>query len=322
MTTLIDKDFPNYLLDIFAFDLVGPIEQVHNTKICLFKHRETGKDFYVRFPAENPQDPVSSQRRFLNEIWIQIRLRHPAIQFFRGFTLSRDVSVKGESYSSSLFFENDSVMSLQDMIDLELKNQAPPEWTPTKKSCVVFGLAAALKYIHSLRIIHNNIKTTKILLNKDYEPLLSDFSNAAIVQSPTDGCLTTYNVGTLAWKSPEMINERPYTLPSDVFAFGQIVHSIMSLKLPFPQTMANKDVQEQLSNWDQDTILERSKGLEQFEDGYLAIYQTAVFEDPDERPSMEQFYDEMVTNDALVYPGTDIAEYRQYCNKITSFVQA
>lgn len=313
MKSFVDNDFPGYLLDMNEFEPVGPLEEVSHTKICLFRHIKFGKEFYVRFPPESDNIPAA-QRKFLDEVWIQIRLRHPAIQLFRGFSLPRD----GIKFPAAFFFDHDDVMTLQDIIDLEIENKAPPEWNPTKKSCVIFGITAALKYVHSQHIIHNNIKTTKILLNKDFEPMLSDFSNAAIVSSCTDGCLTKKS-GTALWRSPEMFNNEPYTLPSDVYSFGQVIHSIVTLKYPFPSKINYNDLEIKIRQWSDDSILEASKDFPpEFEGGYLDVYQTAVLPNPADRPKMEQFYEALLNND-IVFPGTNMEEYRNYCNRIAKY---
>ena len=313
MKTFVDNDFPGYLLDMNEFEPIGPIEVVGHTKMCQFRHIKYNKDFYVRFPPESDNVPAV-QRRLLDEIWIQIRLRHPSIQLFRGFTLPRD----GVKFPAALFFDYNYLMTLQDVIDLEIQNKAPPEWTPTKKSCVVFGLTAALKYVHSQHIIHNNIKTTKILLNKDFEPFLSDFSNASVVSSCTEGCLTKKS-GTAMWRSPEMYNNDPYTLPSDVYSYGQVIHSIVTLKYPFPSKIESNDLEYQIRQWSEESIENASKDFPpEFEGGYLDVYQTAVLPNPADRPMMEQFYEALLNND-IVYPGTNMEEYRNYCKKITQF---
>lgn len=313
VNSFVQNDFPGYLLDMNEFEAVEPVEQISYTKICKFQHMKLKKDFYVRFPPESDDIPAS-QRKFLDEVWIQIRLRHPSIQLFKGFTLPRD----GVPYPAALFFDYEGSMTLQDVIDLEIQDKSPPEWTPTKKSIVIFGITAALKYIHSLHIIHNNLKTTKILLTKDFEPRLCDFSDASVVQSCVEGCLTRES-GTTIWRSPEKSSGRPYTLPSDVFAYGQIIHSIVTKKLPFPSSMSTHEVKEQLLEWNDDLILEASKDFPpECEQGYLAIYQTAVLPNPEDRPTIEQFYKALLDDD-IVYPGTDMKVYREYCNKLKKY---
>lgn len=49
------------------------------------------------------------------------------------------------------------------------------EWNATKKLICIFGVASAMQYLHSHRILHRDLKSENILLTKDFLPKLSDF---------------------------------------------------------------------------------------------------------------------------------------------------
>jgi serine/threonine protein kinase len=60
------------------------------------------------------------------------------------------------------------------VIRRELFDDRVSGWNSTKKSICIFGLAAALRYLHSRELVHRNVKLTNVLLNKNFEPFLCD----------------------------------------------------------------------------------------------------------------------------------------------------
>ena len=313
MSTFASSDFPGYLLDMNEFEEVEPIELVTRTMHVIYKHIASNKLFHVRFPPiQDSPDIVQAQRLFLGEIWILIRLAHPCIQAFRGFTLARDNVIAPDA----LFFNFHGKLTLQDLIDQEIEGTAPPEWNGTKKSIVLFGLTSALARLHSMRIIHRNLKPMKILLNDNYEPVLTDFSNATVL--PVGEKAYDYHFGTAMWRSPEMALEKPYDLFSDVFTYGQIVRTMVTLKAPLD---SYQNVREFFENYSDEEQLENQFPDELKESALEAIFQTSCVLNPEERCEISQYYDFLKNpddNPSVLFPGTDIKEYKKYVEKITS----
>jgi len=55
------------------------------------------------------------------------------------------------------------------------------DWPTRQKICV--GIAKGLAYLHEeskLKIVHRDIKTTNVLLDKDLKPKISDFGLAKL----------------------------------------------------------------------------------------------------------------------------------------------
>ncbi|OHT07518.1 hypothetical protein TRFO_05134 [Tritrichomonas foetus] len=308
-TNYISKDFPGYLLNIEEFTPVEAIEVVGSTMNAVFIHNETGRKFHVRFPPiESSYDVVKAQRQYMSEVWMSMRVRHPCIQLFKGFSLLRDCENERTQFTSGLFFDYHGNLTLQDLIDAEIRGEAPSGWTPTKKSCVIFGITAAINYLHSMRVMHRNLKTTKILIDENFEPVLSDLSDAIVLQ-PDEMC-ADYNVGTMLWRSPEMAKREPYDFSSDIFAYGQIIMTILTLKLPFKD---GTDVATALSTWD-DNVVDNNDIPEIFNDGYIELYTNAC--SLSNRSPITAFYQYLTVNDDVFWPGTNVKEYLAYRNRI------
>lgn len=230
MTELIN-DFPAYLLDIDDFQPLQELPvKLNEGKLVLMKHLPTGRIVTARF-LNNGFENINVQRLFLSEVWIQIRLRHPCVQRFRGYTLLRD----DRDYTAALIHDYSNYGTLQDFIDGKI------QLTPTQKTKIAFGIAYGMQYVHSLHVLHHNLKPTKILFNKQLEPLISDFFLSLFInenknkeEGEEDEVIIDESVGTMAWKSPEMVNrvdgQYHLSLKSDVFQYGQIIKCLLTGK--------------------------------------------------------------------------------------------
>ncbi|XP_021288818.1 G-type lectin S-receptor-like serine/threonine-protein kinase At2g19130 [Herrania umbratica] len=95
---------------------------------------------------------------------------------------------------------------------------------------IALGIARGLAYLHDKCrecIIHCDIKPENILLDADYNPILSDFGLAKLLGRDFSRVLTTMK-GTRGYLAPEMISGDPITPKSDVFSYGMLLLEIIS----------------------------------------------------------------------------------------------
>ncbi len=86
---------------------------------------------------------------------------------------------------------------------------------------VLLGLQA----MHSINLVHKDIKHHNILLDKGGHVLLADFTTATQLTEGGLGKPGETNLGTLCYMSPELLNDEPYGLPTDVWSVGMTVLS-------------------------------------------------------------------------------------------------
>lgn len=76
-----------------------------------------------------------------------------------------------------------------------------------------------LHYLHERHIIHRDIKSDNILVDKQGQVKLADFGYSA--QLTTERDARSSKVGTVCWMAPELIKgERRYDTKVDIWSFG------------------------------------------------------------------------------------------------------
>ncbi|VDN35023.1 unnamed protein product [Gongylonema pulchrum] len=92
-------------------------------------------------------------------------------------------------------------------------------------------VAIGLEYMHSKQILHRDLKTQNILLNKKRTIVkLSDFG---ISKELTTRSLASTVVGTPNYLSPEICEGRAYNQKSDLWALGCVLYELAELRRAF-----------------------------------------------------------------------------------------
>lgn len=99
---------------------------------------------------------------------------------------------------------------------------------------IALGAAQGLAYLHhdcSPRIIHRDVKSKNILLDKDYEAHLTDFGIAkSLCVSKTH--TSTYVMGTIGYIDPEYARTSRLNEKSDVYSYGIVLLELLTGKKP------------------------------------------------------------------------------------------
>lgn len=92
-------------------------------------------------------------------------------------------------------------------------------------------IAAAVKYIHSKKIIHRDIKVENIFISGDGNIKLGDFGISKLLENSMEFAGT--GVGTPYYLSPEICQGLKYNFKTDIWMLGCLLYELCTLKKPF-----------------------------------------------------------------------------------------
>ena len=106
------------------------------------------------------------------------------------------------------------------------------------------GVASALAYLHERRLMHRDVKSANVLLDKvGLRPKLTDFGVARALPDRTvsrhgkgarrERRELTPETGTYRWMAPEVIKHEPYSTSADVYSFAMVVYELTTHHIPF-----------------------------------------------------------------------------------------
>lgn len=159
-------------------------------------------------------------RQSLQELRTLAKYRHDNILPLYGYSL--------DGPEPCLVYQFMANGSLEDRI-LCRKGTSPLTWG--QKRNIAEGSARGLHFLHSVArvpIIHGDVKTANILLDKHLEPKLGDFGlsrDGQIEAGPgiKSPLIASHIKGTLAYLPPEFITSKILTTKLDVYSFGVVL---------------------------------------------------------------------------------------------------
>ena len=180
----------------------------------------------------------------VNEALLMAALDHPNI-----------LKVRAVSEGGIAAFEHgrspDSFFMVMKKLDESLQDRLQRSWKvrfrsirsrPTDRAIffreryqIVVTIADALAYLHSLHIIHRDVKPQNIGFDSEGTLKIFDFGEARLIprsDDPNETFRLSHQAGTLRYISPENYRGLPYNLKADVYSFTIMMHEILSLQTP------------------------------------------------------------------------------------------
>ncbi|RHY25599.1 hypothetical protein DYB25_012340, partial [Aphanomyces astaci] len=103
------------------------------------------------------------------------------------------------------------------------------DFTWNEKIHVIAAIVDALAYLHSMPVIHRDLKSRNVLLDSVKSAKLTDFG---VSKEDTQETMTV-GVGTYRWMAPEILQVNHYSVAADVFSFGMILSELDTHNIPY-----------------------------------------------------------------------------------------
>ena len=94
---------------------------------------------------------------------------------------------------------------------------------------IFITVVKGLKALHILEIMHRDLKSANVFLNKDGSGKLGDLNVSKVL----DKGLSYTQTGTPYYASPEVWRDEAYDIKSDIWSLGCVLYEMITLKPPF-----------------------------------------------------------------------------------------
>ncbi|XP_027349673.1 probably inactive leucine-rich repeat receptor-like protein kinase At5g48380 [Abrus precatorius] len=241
------------------------------------------------------QESQHSEKEFLAEMGTLGTVRHRNLVPLLGFCMAKREKL--------LVYKNMPNGNLYDQLH-PASDGCNMDWSLRLK--IAIGAAKGLAWLHhncNPRIIHRNISSKCILLDVDFEPKISDFGLARLM-NPIDTHLSTFvngEFGDLGYVAPEYTKTLLATPKGDIYSFGTVLLELVTGEKATHVAKAPETFKGNLVEWVtqlssnsklHDAIDESliGKGVDQELFQFLKVACNCVTAVPKERPTMFEVY--------------------------------
>jgi serine/threonine protein kinase len=282
-----------------------------------WRHKPTGTDVAAKcLKAEiDPDD----QNIFLRELLVLAHNNHPGTLRLLGYSFASppEVPEPGPVLITPLMQKG----TLQEILKLERTGRRMPDFTPTVKSKVVFGIAAAMAYMHDRDVLHRDLKAENVFLDDNHEPVVADFGLSREFAGGID--ITMGPRGTPLYMAPELFMEDPskrvpYDYRIDVYAYAMLIYMLFC-----PEETPKMDRPTQPRSREQ-LLMFVSQGtryvrLPNIPDYYWRLINACWKPGWESRPHFKDIVREMRQSHEYVFPGTNMPELLEYEDRMLDF---
>ncbi|KAJ4969516.1 hypothetical protein NE237_016217 [Protea cynaroides] len=242
------------------------------------------------------QDTQRSEKEFISEMTTLGNVKHRNLVPLLGFCVAKKERL--------LVYKHMSNGTLYDCLHAVGPEGKTMEWPLRLR--IGIGAAKGLAWLHhscNPRIIHRNISSKCILLDEDFEPKISDFGLARLM-NPVDTHLSTFvngEFGDLGYVAPEYPRTLVATPKGDVYSFGTVLLELVTGEKPTHVANAPESFKGNLVEWV--TLLSSNSNLQDAIDKslvgkgfdgelfqFLKVACNCVLPTPKERSTMFEVY--------------------------------
>ena len=215
----------HFLIDLNDYECIDKLGDGAFGFVCSVRNKKTKELFAAKICVDGYEN-LTSQKLINREIGILMRLKHPNIIKFIGYSLTdfdgqNNATILMQLAKNNTFFEY--------IRDTKLGSDN------TTLQKILIGIVRGMMYLHSKRIIHRDLKPENVLLDSDLNPLITDFGLAKI----DDNKIHTKKRGTFIFMAPEVTNGNEYNGKADVFSFGILLFQALTQSDPYLELKLN-----------------------------------------------------------------------------------
>ncbi|GAB4833015.1 Probable serine/threonine-protein kinase pbl21 [Ancistrocladus abbreviatus] len=198
----------------------------------------------------NLEDSLQGNQEFIVEVLMLSLLHHPNLVTLIGYCAEGDQRL--------LVYEYMPMGSLAD--HLFEPDRGTLDWNARIK--IAIGAARGLECLHMAKppVIYRDLKSANILLDRDFNPKLSDFGLAKLGPDGDKSHVSTRVMGTYGYCAPDYAMSGKLTLKSDIFSFGVVLLELITGRRAYD--ISRKPGEQSLAAWSRPYLRDRKRSLE------------------------------------------------------------
>jgi hypothetical protein len=283
----IPVNYQSWRLNHTDFEELSEIGSGASAVVFRGRDLRTARDVAIK-KLKFPTLAGAKLRTFQREVTVLSAAKHPTIVRFVGATDSAPFCIVTEWMGGGTLFD--------ELHKTKRLNQ-------TQLTIAAFDIARGMQFLHSMNIIHRDLKSLNVLFDAGGRARICDFgfSRSAGSDDPLTQC-----VGTPQWMAPEMLSsDGGYDARVDVYAYGVVLWEILTGKVPFAG-LNPAAISLQVVTKDARPALPPAGNGEM-----RALIEACWDRDPEHRPSFDEIVNRFVFSH-VVFDGTDAFEFGKY----------
>jgi len=200
--------------------------------VCAVTNSENGERLAVK-KVKNAFEDVIDAKRVLREIRLLCSFDHENVLSIKDLQMPKDANGKHED-----------VYIITELLDTDLSKviYSPQPLIDDHCQYFLYQILRGLKYLHSARVLHRDLKPGNLLVNSNCDLKICDFGLARLEEDTNPSTMTAYVV-TRWYRAPELLYLKNYTEAIDIWSVGCIFAEILGRKA----FLQGKNYQDQLN---------------------------------------------------------------------------
>lgn len=195
-------------------------------------------------------DSLQGNKEFIVEVLMLSLLHHPNLVTLIGYCAEGEQRILVYEYMPMGTVADHLYQNTGQLLD----------WNTRMK--IALGAARGLEYLHCKAnppVIYRDLKSANILLDKDFNPKLSDFGLAKLGPIGDKSHVSTRVMGTYGYCAPDYAMSGKLTLKSDIFSFGVVLLELITGRRAFDPS--KRQGEQSLVAWARDYLKRKSVEL-------------------------------------------------------------
>lgn len=170
--------------------------------------------------------------------------------------------------------------------------------SPTRLTIIAYEVAVGMERLHSLDIVHRDLKTLNILLDDEENGCVADFGLSGMIKDNQELC---GGVGTPHYTAPEVLSHARYGPQVDAFSYGVVLWEMLTREVPY-EGMSHVAIYEFVvtRGWRLSIPSESPNGLRR-------LISRCWTKNPNDRPSFSEIV-QLFESGEVFFPGSNMKQ--------------